>query len=245
VRGVPRVDFETVIDWREFSNDQTEAPMLKVSFTPILGDSKATFEIPFGYIERVADGTETPALRWVDLSDGEYGLSLLNDSKYGFDVKGNTLRMTLVRTSYSPDPRPDYGVQEIRYSVFPHKGSWKEALTFRKGYELNHPLEAVLVGRSSRRHGSEPEVASFIQVKPTNAVVSCVKLAEESDDHIIRIYDASGSGGKAEIIFSFRIKEAYETDLTEKKLAIIKTQGNKLKLSLRPFDIRTIRIKKS
>ncbi|UCE44150.1 MAG: alpha-mannosidase, partial [Candidatus Bathyarchaeota archaeon] len=113
-RGIPRIDFHTIIDWGEESDDKTEAPMLKVSFTPILGDSKATFEIPFGYIERVADGTEVPALRWVDLSDREYGLSLLNDSKYGFDVRGNTVRMTLVRTSYSPDPRPDQGINEVR-----------------------------------------------------------------------------------------------------------------------------------
>jgi alpha-mannosidase len=245
LKGIPRVDFETVIDWREVSDDHAEAPMLKVSFTPILGDSKATFEIPFGYVERVADGTETPGLRWVDLSDGEYGLSLLNDSKYGFDVKGNTVRMTLVRTSYSPDPKPDQRVHEIRYSVFSHKGSWKEALTFRKGYELNHPLQAVTVARSSRSEGSEPETASFIQVKPNNVVVSCVKLAEESDDYVIRIYDASGEGAKAEIIFGFQIKEAYEADLMEKKLAILKTQGNKLNLILRPFDIRTVRIRRS
>ena len=109
---------------------------------------------------------------------------------------------------------------------------------------MNHPLEVVSAARSSRSEGAEPEVASFIQVKPSNMVVSCVKLAEESDDYIIRIYDASGEGGKAEILFSFRIKEAYETDLMEKKLALLKIQGNKLKLSLRPFDIRTVQIKR-
>jgi alpha-mannosidase len=245
LKGIPRVDFETVIDWGEVSDDKTEAPMLKVSFTPILGDSKATFEIPFGYVERVADGTETPALRWVDLSDGEYGVSLLNDSKHGFDVKGNTVRMTLVRTSYSPDPKPDQRVHEIRYSVFPHKGGWKEALTFRKGYELNHPLEAIMVKRSPRSNGSEPETASFIQVKPNNVVVSCVKLAEESDDYIIRIYDASGEGAEAEILFGFQVKEAYEADLMEKKQANLETHENKLNLSLRPFDVRTVRIKRS
>ena len=245
LKGIPRVDFETVIDWREVSDDRKEAPMLKVSFTPILSDSKATFEIPFGYVERVADGTETPALRWVDLSDGEYGMSLLNDSKYGFDIKGNTVRMTLVRTSYSPDPKPDQRVHTIRYSVFPHKGSWKQALTFRKGYELNHPLEAVVITKPFRSDGSEPEIASFIKVKPNNIVVSCFKLAEESDDYIIRIYDASGEGAKTEILFGFQVKEAYEVDLMEKKLAILKTQGNKLNLPLRPFDIRTVRIKRS
>ncbi|MDH5689653.1 MAG: hypothetical protein OEZ48_17525, partial [Candidatus Bathyarchaeota archaeon] len=172
-RGIPRLDFRTLIDWKETSDEKTDAPMLKASFTPMLKRSKATFEIPFGYIERPSDGREVPALRWVDLSDGEYGVSLLNDSKYGFDVKGNTIRMTLVRTSYSPDTRPDYGEHEILYSIYPHKGDWKEAQTFRRGYEVNHPLECITVTDPSS--GSLPETKSFIQVKPENVVVSCIK----------------------------------------------------------------------
>jgi len=242
-RGIPRIDFHTIIDWREESDDKTEAPMLKVSFTPILGDSKATFEIPFGYIERVADGTEVPALRWVDLSDGEYGLSLLNDSKYGFDVKGNTVRMTLVRTSYSPDPRPDQRINEVRYAIYPHKGSWKEALTFRRGYELNHPLEAFVVSNPSVSRGSEPEETSFIQVKPENVVVSCVKLAEDSNGYIVRIYDATGTESEAELLFSSVIQEAFEVDMLERDLEALKPQGNKLRVLLRPHEIKTIRIK--
>ncbi len=176
-KGVPRLDFKTIVDWKEVSDEKTEAPMLKVSFTPILGYSKASFEVPFGYIERPADGTEVPALRWVDVSDEEYGFSLLNDSKYGFDVKGNTVRMTLVRTSYNPDPRPDLKVHEIKYSVYPHRNSWKEALTFRKGYEVNHPLKAfVIVDRLVSKECASEET-SFLQVKPDNVVVSCVKLS--------------------------------------------------------------------
>lgn len=242
-RGVPRIDFYTVIDWRESSDERMEAPMLKVSFTPILGNSKATFEIPFGYIERVADGAEVPALRWVDLSDGEYGFSLLNDSKYGFDVKGNTVRMTLVRTSYSPDPRPDQGVHKIRYAIYPHKGDWKGALTFRRGYEINHPLEAFLVADPSGSCSSELEEASFIGAKPENVVVSCVKLAEDSDDYVIRIYEATGAGAEAEILFGFDVDKAFETDLLEKNLKPLKPQGNRLATLLQPFEIRTLRIK--
>ncbi|UCE43871.1 MAG: alpha-mannosidase, partial [Candidatus Bathyarchaeota archaeon] len=243
-RGIPRIDFHTIIDWREESDDKTEAPMLKVSFTPILGDSRATFEIPFGYIERVADGTEVPALRWVDLSDSECGLSLLNDSKYGFDVKGNTVRMTLVRTSYSPDPRPDQGINEVRYSIYPHRGSWKEALTFRRGYEINHPLEAFVVSNTSVSSGSEPEENSFVQVKPENVVVSCVKLAEDSNGYIVRIYDATGTESEAELLFSFVIQEASEVDMLERNLEALKPQGNKLRVLLRPHEIKTIYIKR-
>jgi alpha-mannosidase len=156
----------------------------------------------------VADGTEVPALRWVDLSDQEYGLSLLNDSKYGFDVKGNTIRMTLIRTSHSPDPRPDHGIHEIRYALYPHKGSWKEALTFRKGCEVNHPLEALVVTKPEVLRGSKSEEASYIRVKPDNAVVSCVKLAEDSEDCIVRIYDAVGEEAKVELTFNFNLQEA-------------------------------------
>jgi alpha-mannosidase len=241
-RGVPRIDFEMNIDWKEVSDDKVDAPMLKVSFTPILGRTKATYEIPFGYVERVADGTEVPAHRWVDVSDGEYGLSLLNNCKYGFDVTGNTVRMTLVRTSYSPDPRPDQGEHEILYSLYPHCGGWKEALTFRRGIEINHPLEAYVVTDKSAAEGAEREEKSFLTVKPDNVVLSGIKLAEDSDDYIVRIYDATGAGADAELAFNFAAKEASEVDLTERKLGALKLKGNGLSVPLRPFEIKTIRI---
>jgi len=241
--GVPRVDFDTIIDWREASNDRIEAPMLKVSFTPILGDSKVTYEIPFGYIERTADGTEVPALRWVDISDEGYGVSLLNDCKYGFDAKGNTIRMTLIRTSYSPDPRPDVGTHRVRYSLYPHRGSWKEALTFRRGYEINHPLEAVVVMDPSVVNGSKPEEFSFLKVTPENVVVSSVKKAVNSEDLIIRIYDAAGEKANVELIVNFNVQEAYESDLLERKVKPIDVRQNTIRIPLAPFEIKTIRIK--
>jgi alpha-mannosidase len=244
-KGVPRIDFSTVIDWEEVSDERTEAPMLKVSFTPILGNSIAAFEIPFGYIERSADGMEIPAFRWVDVSDTDYGFSLLNDSKYGFDVKGKTIRMTLIRTSYSPDPRPDQRVHKINYYIYPHKNGWREALTFRKGFEVNHPLRAFVITDQSAIKGSAPEETNFIQVKPDNVVVSCVKLAEDSEDYVVRVYDATGYGAEAELSFWFNVQEAYEVDMNEKKLQTLKPQKNKVRLTLRPFEIKTIHIKPS
>ncbi|MGB9693880.1 MAG: glycoside hydrolase family 38 C-terminal domain-containing protein, partial [Fervidobacterium sp.] len=215
---------------------------LKVSFTPVLNKSKATFEIPFGYIERIADGAEVPALRWIDVSDDEYGLSLLNDSKYGFDVKGNTIRMTLIRTSYSPDPKPDLGVHEVLYSIYPHKGDWKAAQTYRRGYELNHPFESVVVTVPSKE-GTEPEEKSFVQIAPDNIVLSCFKLAEDSNDYILRLYDATGEGAEAHITFDSSIIDAKEVDLMEKPAGDANFNDNRLFLSFKPFEIKTIRIK--
>ncbi|MEM3745375.1 MAG: glycoside hydrolase family 38 C-terminal domain-containing protein, partial [Candidatus Bathyarchaeia archaeon] len=242
--GLPRIDFRMLIDWQEVADDKTDAPMLKVSYTPILNRSRATFEIPFGYIERVPDGTEYPALRWVDLSDGEYGLSIISTCKHGFDVKGNTVRMTLVRTSYSPDPKPDQGVHEVTYALYPHKGDWRRALTFRVGWELNHPLIAyVVLNRGG--NGSVGEEMSLINIKPSNIVVSCFKEAEKESGLILRFYDASGEGGSAEIQFNFDVKEVYEADLMEEPLRPLEILDNKIKLEIRPFEIKTLLIKQS
>jgi len=237
-QGLPRLDVRMVIDWMEVSDEKTDAPMLKVSFTPMLKRPEATFEIPFGYIQRPSDGVEVPALRWVDLSDDEYGVSLLNDSKYGFDVAGNTVRMTLVRTSYSPDRRSDEGKHGISYSIYPHKGGWKEAQTFRRGYEVNHPLESIAVTSPSK--GSMPETSSFLQVKPENVVVSCVKKAEDSDDIIVRVYDATGEGAEAEVILGFKAEVAAEADLMEKESGQLKVENGRINVSLKPFEIKTI-----
>ena len=241
-RGIPRIDFDTVIDWREISDGSEDAPMLKASFTPILGASKVTYEIPFGYIERVADGTEVPALRWVDISDGEYGVSLLNDCKHGFDAKGNTIRITLIRTSYSPDPRPDFGIHNMKYSLYPHRGDWRKALTFRRGYEINHPLEAVVIADPSATDGFRPEECSFLEITPANVVVSGIKTAEGSRGFIIRIYDATGEGAKAELMGKFKIRRAYETDLLEREIKPLRVEGGKIMVDLSPFEIKTIRI---
>lgn len=175
-RGVRRIDFFTHLDWQEMGTAKKDAPMLKVSFTPRLGASKATYEIPFGWSERTADGRELPGQKWIDLSDGEYGVSLLNNAKYGFDVSGNTMRMTLVRSSYDPDPQPDTGVQDFTYSIYPHAGDWRQAETCRRAYEFNHPLIAEPLFRggdeevsiSESQEVTVPETPSPEGISPGN-----------------------------------------------------------------------------
>jgi len=242
--GIPRIDFHTKIDWEEVASAEEDAPMLKVSFSPILRSSAATFEIPFGSIVRTADGREVPALRWIDVSDDEYGLSLLNDCKYGFSVSGNTMSMTVLRTSYSPDPMPDRGHHELLYSLYPHVGDWKEALTYRRGYEINHPLEAISLPQHRVGIGSRPERACFVKITPDNAVLSAFKLAEGSDDIVLRIYDATGEGAKAEISFGFKVSGAKEVDPIENEISTASLQGGTLRMDLRPNDIRSISITK-
>jgi len=243
--GIPRIDFRTSIDWAEVGHGGVDAPMLKVSFTPVLHDPKATFEVPFGHVVRDGDGREVPALRWIDLSDVEYGLSLLNDCKYGFDVAGSTMRMTLVRSSYEPDPSPDRGRHELLYSLYPHAGDWKRALTYRRGYEINHPLEAVVIVDDQKGQGSRPETDSVLRVSPDNVVVSCMKASEDSEDLTVRIYDATGSGAFAVLTPGFPVKSAKEVDLMERQVGRLKINRNRIRLKVRPHQIRTVKLIKT
>jgi len=238
-KGISRIDIDTRINWQEVADQKVEAPMLKVSFTPILSKTTATFEIPFGYIERVGDGREVPALQWIDISDDEYGLSLLSNTKYGFDVKGNTLRMTLVRTSYEPDPRADKGEHNFKYALYPHKGNWKSADTPRRGYEFNHPFIPLMVPPGK---GNLPPNKSFIKIEPSGVIMSSLKKAEDSDDFILRVYESKGEKTRVNIKFGFSLKEIKETDLLERPIKSSLNFDKEFSFLLNPYEIKTFRI---
>lgn len=239
-RGVRRIDFVTNVDWRETASPDKEAPMLKVSFTPMLNKTRATFEVPFGHIERVADGREMPALQWVDMSDEEYGLSLLSDTKYGFDISGNTIRMTLARTSYEPDPVPDVREHNLKYALYPHRGSWKDAHTVRKGYELNHPLMGIAISSTGK---NLPPEKSFVRVEPSSIITTCLKKAEKSDDLILRIYESKGERTEAKVELGFPVREITETDLLERQIeSSIHPNDTGFSFSINPYEIKTFRI---
>lgn len=137
-----RIDFQTKVDWKETHK------LLKVAFPVDIQTTKATYEIPFGAIERATHTNtswehaqfEVCGHRFADLSEGAYGVSLLNDCKYGYDVKGKTIRLSLLRAPKWPDPTADQGEHHFTYSLCPHQGNWIDANVTRKGYELNHPI---------------------------------------------------------------------------------------------------------
>jgi len=233
---VPRVDCRVHLDWQERNL------MIKAAFPAAVKNSSAFFEIPYGAIPRPVDGNEVPALRWIDLSDetGSHGLGLLNDSKYGFDVKGNVLRISIVHGATEPDPEADRGEQELLYSLYPHSGGWKEAATFRKGYEINSPLLA----RTGMVHpGSWPAERSFFRVEPANVILSAVKKESGYFNRasIIRLHEIFGQETEVSVEFPGPV-EAMETDLIERPLTKIATDGRILKLKIKPFEIRTFRI---
>jgi alpha-mannosidase len=243
-REIERIDINNYLKWGEKSEQDTLYPMLKASFTPILETTKANFSIPFGNIERVPDGREFPALNWVDISDNKYGLSILTDTKYGFNVKGNTICITLARTSNDPDPDPDRGNHEFTYSIYPHKGDFKKADTVRKGYELNNKLIAYYIEKGKDGDGTLAESKSFISIDSPNVILTCFKKAEDSNNLIIRVYESKGNKVEATVKFGFNFRGIEEVNLIEKtiesNISIFKNSAFSFFIS--PYEIKTFKI---
>jgi alpha-mannosidase len=199
--GSPILKIETQVDWQETH------VLVKAAFPLTLSANHATYEIPCGAIERPTlpnpepltqhqqTKWEVPALQWADLSQsGEdiYGVSLLNDCKYGYDAQPNCLRLTLLRSPTWPDPNCDRGHHQFTYALYPHQDSWQSAATIHRAYELNRPL-LVQSGPAAHTSGHLPVRQSFIWGFPENLVLMAFKQTEDSlRDWVIRCYEACG-----------------------------------------------------
>ncbi|HKW17275.1 MAG TPA: alpha-mannosidase [Terriglobales bacterium] len=238
--GMPRVDVKMQADWHE------KHILLKVAFPLSAHNSKATFEIPFGSIERPTTRNtpaeraefEVPALRWADISEADHGFSLLNDSKYGYDAKGNVLRLSLLRSPAWPDPHADEGHHEFTYSLYPHGGDWKRAQTVRRGYELNYKPIAVQL---AHHQGTLPAEHSFLSIDSDNVVLTALKKAEDDDSLIARYFEWAGEKSDVKLSVS-EIQKASETNLMEKKLNEIPVANGTVSVPTSPYEIKTVEL---
>ncbi|HXC97677.1 MAG TPA: glycoside hydrolase family 38 C-terminal domain-containing protein [Edaphobacter sp.] len=238
--GADSVVVDNDIDWHETH------VLLKAAFPLSATSPKATYEIPYGSIERTTTRSnswekakfEVPAQRWADLGDANHGFSLLNDVKFGYDAEGNTLRLTLLRSATWPDEVADKGRQQFRYALYPHTGSWKQALTVRRGYELNDPLKAEQVFSHT---GSLPTEHSFVSVDNPNVVLTAVKKAEDSDALIFRMYEWAGEAAQVKLHIPPGATSAAETNLMEKpEGAALSVTGDTITIPIKPYEILTI-----
>ncbi len=236
-RDIPRIDFKTYIDWQE------RMKMLKVSFPTTICSKQAFYEIPFGTVSRPTTSNtsweeakdEVSAHKWACLSDGRCGIALLNDCKYGYDIKGSDIRMTLLRSSTYPDAFADKGKHCFTYSVFTFRGKVKNSEIVRQGYQLNIPL---LSAPCSEPAGIEKSV-SFIKTEGLSVIISAFKPSEDGSGYILRFYEPIGRKGKVKIKLPFKPKEVWETNLIEEKIKKLKVSEN-IKLLFGPFQIKTL-----
>ncbi len=262
--GVPRVDVHMQADWHE------QHILLKVAFPVSARSDHATYEIPYGSVERPTTRNtpaeqaqfEVPALRWADISGptlspttgkkggapkGEggvgpvHGFSLLNDSKYGYDAKDNVLRLSLLRSPTWPDPVADQGRHEFTYSLYPHGGTWREAMTVRQGYELNYPLIAY---DTTQHPGPLPAEKSFFGTAEDNVVITAVKQAADGDGLIVRFYEWAGKKGEIHLSLPQAGIAAWETNLMEvaQRSLSLAANPNVLTVPTNPYEIKTVKV---
>jgi alpha-mannosidase len=239
--GAQRVDVKTQVEWHE------KHILLKVAFPVSAHSDHATYEIPFGSVERPTTRNtpaekaqfEVPAQRWADISDATHGFSLLNDSKYGYDAKGNVLRLSLLRSPEWPDPHADEGHHEFTYSLYPHGRGWKDAFTIRRGYELNYKLISMPVGK---HEGALPPEHSFLQTENENIIVTALKKSEDDNALILRFYEWAGKDSDAQLQIPPGAQFATETDLMEKTLGSASLKGTMLTLHTKPYEIKTVKV---
>jgi alpha-mannosidase len=237
-----QVNVDNEIDWHE------RHILLKAAFPLAATGPFATYEIPYGSIDRPTTRNnswekaqfEVPAMRWADLGDGKHGLSVINDTKFGYDAVGNLLRLTLLRSPTWPDAEADQGHHHIRYALYPHTGTWKDALTVRHGYEFNYPLTAVA---TTAHPGSLPASHSYASVAPENVALTAVKKAEDAKGLIFRAYEWAGKDSTAEFHVPAGAMGATVSNMMEtpegSPLTVI---GDVVKVPIHPYEILTIRV---
>ncbi len=242
----PRLDFETTVVWQE------RHILLKVAFPVDVLTPVATYEIQWGNVQRPTHRNtswdwarfETCAQKWVDLSEGDYGVSLLNDCKYGHDIRDNVMRISLLRSPTRPDPEADQGEHRFTYSLLPHAGTWGET-TIGAAYALNDPLiVADLRGlRAGAEHAtSDQSLTSLIAIDRPNIVVETVKRAEDGRGIIVRCYESQRRRGPVSIRPGFTVAEAWRTNLLEEDQQQIEVSDDGITYSVRPYEIFTLRL---
>jgi len=243
--GSRQVEFLLDVNWLERGEPETGVPTLRACFPLAVENPQAHFEIPCGLIQRPADGEEVPALTWADLSGDSGGATLVNDSKYGHSVSEDEIRLTLLRSSYDPDPLPELGRHQIRYALVPHTGPFDPIGATRAGYAFNHP--PIPVG-TTVHEGDLPPEASAMEVLTPNVVLSGLKQAEDDGAVIVRLYELEGKQTEAKVRISPFLadpdSEAVETDLLERPLAqnSARMEGDVLTVSIPPFGISTVKL---
>jgi alpha-mannosidase len=240
--GLDRVDIGNEIDWHETHL------LLKAAFPLASSSSQATYEIPYGTIDRPTTRNnrfekakfEVPVLRWADLGDGNHGLTLINESKYGYDAKENVLRISLLRSPTWPDPDADRGHHSFRYSLYPHSGNWKQALSVRRGYEFNYKMLAMQV---ESHEGTLPPAHSFVEVTQDNVVLTAMKKSEDGNQLLFRFYEWAGKDGEVEFTVPAGAESATLTNLMEQpEGASLRVSGDRVTMPVHPFQIVSVAI---
>lgn len=236
----------TTVNWQE------SHVLVKAAFPFNFAANSATYEIACGAIDRTTQPQtpaekakwEVPALRWADLSTDGCGVSILNDGKYGYDAQPNQLRLTLLRSPTWPNPSADRGVHQFTYALYPHNGNWRSSNTVRHGYELNLPLQPILLDRSTNFNQhippsiSLPPIGQLLNLSSPNLILMAFKQSEEHPHHwILRCYECHGEQAELNLKSDLNLQIAQSVDILERPVQMPEPLTDHQNLSISPWKI--------
>lgn len=236
--GARCLKFETKIDWVE------RQTLLKVGFPVAVNAQEASYDMAYGNMTRPTHQNtsfeearfEVPALKWLDISEADYGVSLLNDCKYGHQAKGNMLRLTLLKGPIYPDPQSDVEEHFFTYCLYPHAGNWRAAGTVQQALNLNAPCHTTL------NAAKNDDCHSWITCDTDHVTLEAVKCAEDGQHVIIRLAEQFNSRQPFELTFDRPIQQAWTCNLMEEIEEELQPEGSKLRISIKPYEVVTLRI---
>ena len=232
-----RIEFATHVDWKEHQT------LLKVHFPVAVHTDEATFDVQFGNLTRKTHQNtswdvarfESCGQKWMDLSEGHYGVSLLNDCKYGHSVKDSNMALTLIKSGIEPNPVADQEEHVFTYAIYPHAQGWREAGTVEEAYKLNQPLLA----QAGAKAGAE---YSFVSADRGNVIIETIKRAEDREGTVIRMYESENSLTRTKLTVNAPFKRAWICSLLEEKEKEAPVSGNGIEVVLKPYEVVTVLI---
>lgn len=236
-----RIDFKTMVSWKE------KQVLLKAFFPVDIHTNEATYEIQYGNIKRPTHTNtewdfarfEVSAHKWVDVSEGDYGVSLLNDCKYGHDIHDNVIGLTLIKSAIQPDETADRCEHCFTYSIYPHKGSWQESMVQQEATQLNIPL----LSKQTTQNSSNSDSFGFLQVDSDNIVIDTIKKAEDEKAIVVRLYEYKNRKGKpVTMSFGIPVTRVVETNLIERELEEVPVEDNEIKFNITGYEVKTFKL---
>ncbi len=232
-----RIEFETYVDWKEHQT------LLKVHFPVAVHTDEAAFDVQFGNLTRKTHQNtswdvarfESCGQKWMDLSEGHYGVSMLNDCKYGHSVKDSNMALTLIKSGTEPNPTTDQEEHVFTYAIYPHAEGWRAAGTVAEAYKLNQPL---LVQTQT----AEQEAFSYASAAHANVIVETIKDAEDGSGTVLRLYESENAYTKTKLTVNADFEKAYICNLLEETEHEASVAGKEIEVVLKPYEVVTVKV---
>ncbi|WP_424100149.1 alpha-mannosidase [Moorena producens] len=252
----PVLKIATTVDWQE------RHVLVKAAFPLAIDADYVSYEMPCGVIQRSTRPQtpaeqakwEVPALRWADLSDETYGVSLLNDCKYGYDAQASQLRLTLLRSPTWPDPEADQGIHQFTYALYPHQGNWRSADTIYLAYQLNLPFLSLLWSAanssifsnnvSNNSQPSLPSTGQLLNLSAKTLILMALKQSEDIPDQwILRCYESHGESANLCLVSDLGLKVVHPVDLLERPVSLSEPSSDQKVVQIEPWKITSLAVK--